>query len=429
MYLVIACLILDRDQIIEQFKATNVVIILGETGSGKTTRTIILIMWRPIIHLYVEIPQYVYQHLMANGRCGTRDLIAVTQPRRVAAMSLAKRVSDEMGTKLGGLVGYNVRFDEMTSAETRIKFVTDGMLLRELISDQKLSRYSTVILDEAHERTLRTDILFGVVKQLLTSRNSPNSTHPLKVIVMSATLNPTKFLDFFPGSHLYRVPGRQYPVRLFYTAEPQRDYLDAAVLSIFQIHLERREGDILAFLTGQEEIEAVQRILEENSPSCPAGSLKMKVCPIYASLPSSQQMAVFVPAPKGVRKVILATNIAETSITIPGIRYVIDPGCVKMRLFTPRTGMETLSVKPVSKASARQRCGRAGRQQEGECYRLFTEETFKTLEDDTPPEILRTNLANVILVMKASGIHDVIGFDYLDSPSLESRKRFVSCWI
>lgn len=395
-----------HEEIIRLYEQHDVLLVIGETGSGKTT----------------QIPKFIYQHLVSQGRTGKHDLIAVTQPRRVAAMSIAKRVAEELQSPLGQVVGYSVRFDELTSPQTRIKFVTDGMLLREVLSDPKLSRYSTIVLDEAHERTLRTDILFGIVKRLVEARRA-RRTNPLKVVVMSATMNPSKFLHFFSDVHLYRVPGRQFPVRFFYTKEAQRDYLDAAVLSIFQIHMERPPGDILVFLTGQEEIEAVGRILADHSPSCPAGSLKMAVCPIYASLPSHQQLAVFSPAPAGTRKVVLATNIAETSITISGIRYVIDPGFVKMRLFTPRTGMETLAVLPVSKASARQRSGRAGREQSGECYRLYPEEIFKTLEEETPPEILRTNLANVVLVMKASGIDDVVNFDYLDPPSLDTLKR------
>lgn len=233
-------------------------------------------------------------------------------------------------------------------------------------------------------------------------------------------------MRFFKNVGVYRVPGRMYPVKLLYTCQPQQDYLDAAILTIFQIHTDQETeegGDILTFLTGQEEIEMVQKTLEEYAPLCPATCPKMFVCPIYASMPSHQQMAVFTPAPKGCRKVILATNIAETSITISGIRYVIDPGFVKMRQYNPRTGMEALLIQPTSKSSARQRTGRAGREAAGECFRLYTEESFLSLEEETVPEILRTNLSNVILMMKAAGVDDVLNFDYLDAPSIDGLQR------
>lgn len=330
-------------------------------------------------------------------------------------MSLAKRVADEMVVTLGTKVGYSVRFEDASGPETCIKFVTDGMLMREILSDPNLSRYSTIVLDEAHERTLRTDILFGWIKRLQRTRK-------LKLVIMSATLNTQKFLDFFPGSTLFKVPGRQFPVRQFYTAEPQQDYLDAAVLAVFQLHRERPKGDFLVFLTGQEEIESVERVLNEYGGAA-GGPLRMLVCPIYASLPSHQQMAVFRPTPPGCRKVILATNVAETSITIPGIRFVIDPGFAKVRQYNARNGLESLLVQPISKASSRQRAGRAGREAPGECYRLYCENSFSSLEEETPPEILRTNLANVILTMKASGIEDVPGFDYVDAPPMDAIAR------
>lgn len=350
-----------------------------------------------------------------------RNCVAVTQPRRVAAMSLARRVADEMGSELGQTVGYSVRFDDMSGPQTRVKFVTDGMLLREVLGDPMLLRYSTIVLDEAHERTLRTDILFGMLKRLQKKRKA---TAPLKLVIMSATLNPDALLAFFPNSALFTVPGRQFPVRLFYTAEPQQDYLDTAVLTIFQLHMSKPAGDILVFLTGQEEIEAVERILAEHGPNCPKGSLRMLICPIYASLPAHQQMAVFRPTPSGCRKIVLATNIAETSITIPGIRMVIDPGFSKQRQYSSRTGIESLQVQPISRSSARQRSGRAGREAPGECYRLYQESAFKeSLEEETAPEILRTNLSNVILVMKASGIDDVLGFDYLEAPETNAIAR------
>ena len=347
----------------------------------------------------------------------------MTQPRRVAAMSLAKRVAQEMNEKLGGVVGYSVRFDEMTSKDTMIKYLTDGMLLRELLSDPNLSRYSTIILDEAHERTLRTDILFGMIKRIQASRPANQA---LKIIIMSATLDPKKFELFFKNVGVYRVPGRMFPVKLLYTVEPVQDYIDTAILTIFQIHTDPKYvqgGDILVFLTGQEEIEAIQKTLEEFGPQCPPGSLKMIVCPIFASLPSHQQMAVFQATPSGCRKIILATNIAETSITISGIKFVIDCGFVKMRQYNSRTGMEALLIQPVSKSSARQRTGRAGRETSGDCYRLYPEEAFLKLEDETVPEILRTNLSNVILIMKACGIENVLKFDYLDLPGLDCLQR------
>lgn len=383
---------------------------------------------------FVEIPQFIYEYeknrraSAANNANNSKSSskrgakICITQPRRVAAMSLAKRVAQEMNTKLGGVVGYSVRFDEMTSHETMIKYLTDGMLLRELLSDRTLSKYSTIILDEAHERTLRTDILFGMIKRIQATRAG---NQPLKVVIMSATLDPTKFQSFFRNVAVYKVPGRTFPVKLLNTVEPSQDYVDATILSIFQLHTDttRPTGDILVFLTGQEEIESVQKVLEEYGPVCPPGTPKMIICPIYASLPSHQQMAVFQNTPQGCRKIILATNIAETSITISGIRFVIDPGFVKMRQYNSRTGMEALVVRPVSKSSARQRTGRAGREAPGECYRLYTEESFLQLEEETVPEILRTNLSNVILIMKACGIENVMQFDYLDPPSLDCLQR------
>jgi HrpA-like RNA helicase len=379
--------------------------------------------------MFVEIPQFIYEyerskrsnkskeHKFSSGR------LCVTQPRRVAAMSLAKRVAQEMNEKLGGVVGYSVRFEEMTSKDTMIKYLTDGMLLRELLSDQNLTKYSAIILDEAHERTLRTDILFGMIKKIQISRPA---SQPLKVIIMSATLDPRRFESFFKNVGTYRVPGRMFPVKLFYTVEPVQDYIDTTILTIFQIHTDSKNsggGDILVFLTGQEEIESVQKTLEEYGPQCPVGTPKMIVCPIFASLPSHQQMSVFQQAPSGCRKIILATNIAETSITISGIRFVIDTGFVKIRQYNSRTGMEALIIQPVSKSSARQRTGRAGRETAGECYRLFPEESFLKLEDESVPEILRTNLSNVILIMKACGIENVFKFDYLDPPGLDCLQR------
>ncbi|KAJ3020069.1 hypothetical protein HKX48_001375 [Thoreauomyces humboldtii] len=369
------------------------VVIVGETGSGKTT----------------QIPQF----LNDAGLTG-KGMIAITQPRRVAAISIAKRVAEEVGTRLGDKVGYSIRFDDTTSAATRIKYMTDGMLLRELLSDNKLKKYSAIILDEAHERTLRTDILFGMVKAIQKERKD------LKIIIMSATLNAEKFSEYFDDAKVLYVAGRQFPVKTFAAEAQQEDYVDAALVATFQLHMEQPKGDILVFLTGQEEIDNLQKLIEETARSLPPTCMKLLVCPIYAKLPTDQQTRVFDPAPPGVRKVILSTNVAETSITISGIRYVIDTGMAKVRSFNAKTGMETLAVQPISKASARQRSGRAGREAPGFCYRLYTNSAYAALIEETEPEIMRCNLASVVLMLKAAGVEDVIGFDYMDKPSRTS---------
>ena len=329
---------------------------------------------------------------------------------------MATRVAEEMKEKIGGVVGYAVRFEDVTSHRTRLKYVTDGMLLRELISNPTLKGYTHIIIDEAHERTLRTDILFGMIKEIQKSRK-------LKLVIMSATLAAKKFSEYFGNAPIIQVSGRQFPVRLFYTLEPMNDYLEAVMITIFQIHLESKSGDVLVFLTGQEEIESVASLLMENVKRCPEGTLGFTVCPIFSALPTHQQAKVFHPTPEGTRKIILATNIAETSITIPNVKYVIDPGVVKMRLFDSKTGIESLAILPVSKSSAKQRLGRAGRVANGFCYRLFTEESYNALEEETLPEMQRSNLSNIILMMKASGIEDVLKFDYIDRPSNNLLKR------
>ncbi|KAJ3284564.1 putative ATP-dependent RNA helicase dhx33 [Borealophlyctis nickersoniae] len=382
-----------KKSIVDAIRTNQSVVIVGETGSGKTT----------------QIPQFLQEAGLTK-----KGMIAVTQPRRVAAISIAKRVAEESATKLGDKVGYSIRFEDVTSPQTLIKYMTDGMLLRELLSDSNLSRYSVIVLDEAHERTLRTDILFGMVKAIQRKRKD------LKVVVMSATLNAEAFSAFFDNAKVLFVAGRQFPVRMFHTVSKQEDYVDAALVATFQLHVEQPQGDILVFLTGQEEIEALTTLLNDASRDLPPNCPGMLVCPIFASLPTAQQTRVFEPAPPGTRKIILSTNIAETSITISGVRYVVDTGMVKMRGYNPKIGIESLTVQPISKASARQRTGRAGREAPGCCYRLFTEEAFNKLPDDSEPEIMRCNLASVLLLLKASGVDDVLGFDYMDKPSRTS---------
>ncbi|KAJ3354224.1 putative ATP-dependent RNA helicase dhx33 [Kappamyces sp. JEL0680] len=387
----------SKDVIIKSVQQHQTIVLVGETGSGKTT----------------QIPQLL--HKVYRGK-----RIVITQPRRVAAISIAKRVANEMECKLGDTVGYQIRFDDTSSSETMIKFVTDGILLRELLNDPKLSKYGVIILDEAHERTLRTDILFGAIKGILEKRKD------LKLMIMSATLNAGAFSRYFneyvPAAHssapIINIPGRQHSVSVFYAPEKLNDYLDACLTTVLQIHKKETEsGDILVFLTGQEEIENLEILLLEQAKTLPPTCLKLLVCPLFASLPTSQQTRVFDQTPAGCRKVVLATNIAETSITISGIRHVVDTGLVKMRGYNSKTGIETLNVTPISKAAANQRAGRAGREAPGSCYRLYTEPLFNSLDEESIPEIKRCNLSSVILLLKSSGINDIVGFDFMDKPS------------
>ena len=373
----------------------QVLIIEGETGSGKTT----------------QIPQYLHEAgLTAGGK-----KIGCTQPRRVAAMSVAARVADEMGVKLGSQVGYSIRFEDCTSERTVIKYMTDGMLLREFLGEPDLSSYKVMIIDEAHERTLHTDILFGLIKDI--ARFRPD----LKLLISSATLDAEKFSEFFDNAPIFRIPGRRFPVNIYYTKAPEADYIDAVVVTTLQIHVTQPLGDILVFLTGQEEIETAQEILIERSRKFGSKIAELIIVPIYANLPSDLQAKVFEPTPPGARKVVLATNIAETSLTIDNIIYVIDPGFSKQNSYNARTGMESLIVTPVSKASANQRAGRAGRVAAGKCFRLYTAWAYQhELEDNPVPEIQRVNLGNVVLMLKSLGINDLIHFDFLDPPPHET---------
>ncbi|XP_059208192.1 ATP-dependent RNA helicase DHX33 [Centropristis striata] len=393
-----------KPQLLNQLRQLHNAILIGETGSGKTT----------------QIPQYLYE-----AGIGRQGIIAITQPRRVAAISLAGRVAEEKRTQLGKLVGYTVRFEDVTSSETKLKFMTDGMLLREAIGDPLLLRYTVVVLDEAHERTVHTDVLFGVVKTAQRRRRELNKI-PLKVIVMSATMDVDLFSEYFNKSPVLYLEGRQHPIQIYYTKQPQSDYLQAALVSVFQIHQEAPPShDILVFMTGQEEIEALARTCRDIAKHLPDGCGPMVVIPLYASLPPAQQLRVFQPAPKGCRKVILSTNIAETSVTISGIKFVIDTGMVKAKRFNPDSGLEVLAVQRVSKAQAWQRAGRAGREDSGSCYRLYTEQEFDNLIPMTVPEIQRCNLAGVMLQLMALGIPDVMNFDFMSKPSPEAVRSAV----
>lgn len=354
-------------------------------------------------------------------------MVACTQPRRVAAMSVAQRVAEEMDVKLGEEVGYSIRFEDKTSSKTILKYMTDGMLLREAMHDHNLSRYSTIMLDEAHERTMATDVLMGLLKEVVQRRPD------LKIIIMSATLDAQKFQRYFMDAPLLAVPGRTHPVEVFYTPEPEQDYVEAAIRTVLQIHATEDEGDILVFLTGEEEIEDAARkiAMEGDEMVREADAGPLKVYPLYGSLPPHMQQRIFDPAPPPLRKggrpgrkVIISTNIAETSLTIDGIVYVVDPGFSKQKIYNPRIRVESLLVSPISKASAQQRAGRAGRTRPGKCFRLYTEEAFKKeLIEQTYPEILRSNLSSTVLELKKLGIDDLVHFDLMDPPAPETLMR------
>ncbi|MGH0143120.1 UNVERIFIED_CONTAM: hypothetical protein FKN15_053213 [Acipenser sinensis] len=335
-----------RQDLLAAIEEHQVLIIEGETGSGKTT----------------QIPQYLVEE-----------------------------------------VGYSIRFEDCTSERTVLKYMTDGMLLREFMTEPDLASYSVVVIDEAHERTLHTDILFGLIKDI--ARFRPD----LKVLIASATLDTERFSAFFDDAPVFRIPGRRFPVDIFYTKAPEADYLEACVVSVLQIHVTQPQGDVLVFLTGQEEIEACCELLQERCRRLGSKISELLVLPIYANLPSDMQSKIFEPTPPGARKVVVATNIAETSLTIDGIIYVIDPGFCKQKSYNARTGMESLIVTPCSRASANQRAGRAGRVAAGKCFRLYTAWAYKhEMEESTVPEIQRTNLGNVVLLLKSLGEGSVL---------------------
>ncbi|XP_027931004.1 probable pre-mRNA-splicing factor ATP-dependent RNA helicase DEAH5 [Vigna unguiculata] len=380
-----------KNELVQAVHDNQVLVVIGETGSGKTT----------------QITQY-----LAEAGYTTQGKIGCTQPRRAAAVSVAKRVAEEFGCRLGEEVGYAIRFEDCTGSDTLIKYMTDGMLLREMLMDETLSRYSVIMLDEAHERTVYTDVLFGLLKLLLKRRPE------LRLIVTSATLDAEKFSGYFFNCNIFTIPGRTFPVEILYAKQPESDYLDASLLTVLQIHLTEPEGDILLFLTGQEEIDFACQSLVERMKGLGKNVPELIILPVYSALPSEMQYRIFEPAPPGKRKVVVATNIAEASLTIDGICYVIDPGFAKQNVYNPKQGLDSLVITPISQASAKQRAGRAGRTGPGRCYRLYTESAYRNeMPPTTVPEIQRINLTTTTLNMKAMGITDLLSFDFMDSPS------------
>ncbi len=375
-----------RAEIAAAIRDHQVVIVAGETGSGKTT----------------QLPKICLQ----VGR-GDAGVIGHTQPRRLAARTVAERIAEEMGTQVGGAVGYKMRFTDRVGPQTRVKLMTDGILLAEIQSDRELRQYDTLIIDEAHERSLNVDFLLGYLKRLLPRRPD------LKVVVTSATIDPDRFSRHFADAPVVEVSGRTYPVEVRYRPvadeadDRDRDQVEAICDAISELRAEA-PGDVLVFLSGEREIrdtaEAVRRM---NLPDT-------EVLPLYARLSAADQHKVF--APHGGRRVVLATNVAETSLTVPGIKYVVDPGTARISRYSHRLKVQRLPIEPVSQASANQRKGRCGRTSDGICIRLYSEEDFLARPEFTDPEILRTNLASVILQMAGLGIGELADFPFLDPP-------------
>jgi pre-mRNA-splicing factor ATP-dependent RNA helicase DHX15/PRP43 len=392
-----------RDRIVDSVRSNQTVVLVGEMGSGKTT----------------QIPKFLLEAgFTKGGKC-----IACTQPKCVAAMLVAQRVAQELDVTLGQQVGYSIRFEEMTSQSTCLKYMTDGVLLREAQTDPALSRYSVILLDEAHERTVATDVLMGLLKEVLLKRKD------LRLVVMSATLNAGKFQTYFDGAPRIDVPGRMFKVDVFYTAEPEKDYLEAAIKTAVKIHWDEPPGDILLFLTGEEEIELACKTI---TAECAKGRLDkvgpVVCCPFYSSLPPKANVYDPAPPPRYQggppgRKIIVTTNIAESSL-VDGIIYVIDPGFSKQRFYNPRVCVESFLVSQISRATAIQRSNRAGYTRPGKCFRLYTAKSFRDdFEETSHPELLRSNLASVVLTLKKLGVEDLVHFDFVDIPAPESLMR------
>ncbi|KAL6505440.1 hypothetical protein OROHE_022819 [Orobanche hederae] len=387
-----------EEKIVETVEKNSIVVVIGETGSGKST----------------QLSQILHRRGYTKSGC-----IAVTQPRRVAAVSVSRRVAQELNVKLGEQVGYAIRFEDRTSEKTLIKYLTDGVLLRESLSNPELSQYSVIILDEAHERSLNTDILLGLMKRLIKFRASN-----LKILITSATLDGEKVSRFFSNCPILNVPGKLFPVEIQHSSERPKSYIEASLKTAIDIHVREPEGDVLIFMTGQDDIEKLVSKLEERIQHLEEGScMDAMILPLHGSLPPELQVRVFSPSPPNCRRFIVSTNIAETSLTVDGVVYVIDSGFVKQRQYNPSTGMYSLDVVQISKVQANQRAGRAGRTRPGKCYRLYPAVVYKDdFLDATVPEIQRSSLAGSVLYLKSLDLPDIdiLKFDFLDPPSSEA---------
>src|SRR5215218_7210079 len=391
-----------RDEIAKAIRDHQVVVVAGETGSGKTT----------------QLPKICLE----LGR-GTAGMIGHTQPRRLAARTVAERIAAELRTPLGQQVGYQVRFTDRVSRDTQVKLMTDGILLAELARDRNLRRYDTVIIDEAHERSLNVDFLLGYLARLLPRRPD------LKLIITSATIDPERFSRHFGGAPVVEVSGRTYPVEVRYRPlgedpDDDRDQTQGILDAVDELCREG-PGDILVFLSGEREIRDTADALRGHQfPRSPGG---VDILPLYARLAAAEQHRVF--QPHAGRRVVLATNVAETSLTVPGIRYVVDPGTARISRYSHRSKVQRLPIEPISQASANQRKGRCGRTSDGICIRLYSSEDFATRPEFTDPEILRTNLASVILQMTSLRLGDVAAFPFIDPPDRRSVKAGVDLLV
>ncbi|MEJ2689986.1 MAG: ATP-dependent RNA helicase HrpA, partial [Deltaproteobacteria bacterium] len=382
-----------KDRIIEAIRAHQVLIVAGDTGSGKTT----------------QLPKMCLE----AGR-GVQGLIGCTQPRRIAAVSIAARLAEELG-QLGALVGHKIRFQDRTGKDTKIKLMTDGILLAEARTDRALRLYDTVIIDEAHERTLNIDFLLGIMQRLLKQRPE------LKLLITSATIDTEKFSKAFAQAPVVEVAGRTFPVEVRYQEEDDRDaeeagYIEKAVQEVLNLHSSASSGDILVFMPTERDIREIIDALTASLGRDPeAAKRKAVLLPLFGRLSGPEQAKVFQPVAG--RKIVVATNVAETSLTVPGIRYVVDSGLARLSYYNPRAGTTKMPVARISRASCEQRKGRCGRLGPGICIRLYSEADFFDRSQYTAPEILRANLADVILRMLAFRLGDPVDFPFIDPPS------------